>query len=96
MKHYRRGFLNENEGLAIFETEVRTSNEWRDDQVSNYMNAGITLSDCSRRIYLEFEVGSEEELEQRTKKIKHLLSVVQEFHDKFMEGAASLTFKEEV
>lgn len=95
MKHYSRGFLNADEGMAAYEAEVRTSSEWREDGYNDYMSAGITLTDCTRRIYLEFEVSCKEQLNQRKEKMSLLLKVVQEFHDKFMEGANSLVFTEE-
>jgi hypothetical protein len=95
MKHYDRGFLNIDEGMAAFETHVRTSSEWRHNGGNDYMDAGIALSDCSRKIYLEFDSSTRQQLEERKHKVALLLKVVQQFHDKFMEGADSLVFAEE-
>jgi hypothetical protein len=95
MKYHSRGFLNSEEGLAAYEASVRTSDEWNKDGIVDYIDAGITLSDCSRKIYLEFDTCTKEQLEQRKQKVATLLKVVQEFHDKFLESAAVVVFNEE-
>lgn len=94
MKHYKRGFLNEEKGMAAFEIDIETSDNWNSTGIPSYASAHICLSDCSRKIHLEFDVGSVEDAARIKKKVFSLLQVVQEFHDKLNEAIDTLQFKE--
>ena len=82
MNYYKRGFLNKDEGLAAFVANVNF--EASQCQHSYYINAGFTISDCSRQITLDFDVSDYDagDYDKAMYKLNTLINELQEFNTK--------------
>ena len=66
-KHYSRKFLNKTEGTAFIEVSAKTIGKWVD--------ADVTIADCSRMVSLDFsfETTSKKERKEKLDKINLLI-----------------------
>lgn len=79
-KIYERKWLNENEGSAYSILEAKVQEGWNfKDRVT--VDASLQLKDCNRQIELEFQYWSEEDYQQRLRKVNDLLATVQKLKD---------------
>lgn len=91
MKHYKRGFLNKGEGMAAFEADIYYNVD-TEEYKSVYGNFAIT--DCSRKISLDFYASNLEDVDNNMFKIDTLLAELQDFRNKLVDGYNSANFKE--
>jgi len=50
--HYSRKFLNKGKGTAFIETDIKAS--YFGSSSTGYIEANVSISDCSRKITLDF------------------------------------------
>lgn len=89
MKYYKRGFLNEHEGMAAFSASVDIDDS--EDKQYAYVHADFTISDCNRQICLDFCIGEMKDIDSTDKKISNLIQELEEF--KFKLAEATVIFK---
>jgi predicted ribosome quality control (RQC) complex YloA/Tae2 family protein len=87
---YSRKFLNNNRGLGAIECEIETSSYGGN---SMYVDAGIVISDCYRRIQLDFGISEKKDVASKLAKIKMLIAELSKF-ETALEKAADEFFKE--
>jgi hypothetical protein len=75
MKHYKRGFLNRDEGFAAFECNVTYEPEYR----HNSVYADFSLRDCNRQINLEFSCYDDNDYDKAVFKLNALMAELAEF-----------------
>ena len=75
MKHYKRGFLNRDEGFAAFECSVTYEPEHRHSSVY----ADFSIRDCNRQICLEFSVYADGDYDKSMYKVDALMNELAEF-----------------
>lgn len=76
MKHYKRGFLNIGEGMAAFEHSLTYENE---DYSYASIDANFCITDCSRKVSLDFYTHDNESFENSLHKVRTLIQELQEF-----------------
>jgi len=79
IKHYSRKWLNKDSGVAAIECNLESN---------AYMpgfEGTITLSDCSRRINLDFSVYDVKDLDKRIAKLNLLLEEISVFRDVYLQ-----------
>lgn len=74
-KGYKREFLNPKKGIASIEYEFT---KWTPIEIG----ATFTITDCCRRVNLEFNTSSAKELKERKYKLDTLIKHLQEFREK--------------
>jgi hypothetical protein len=87
-KYYKRGFLNREKGTAIFEADV--SIEDYEDEGS--FSANFDISDCYKKISLDFYVGSKKQLTEKLRKVDNLIKELTNFKEAMIR--ASMVKKE--
>lgn len=92
MKYYKRGFLNKGEGTAAFEADL--SGDQYETDGDKYFSAYFCISDCSRKITLDFGGNTEEMMSNSLHKIDTLISELSHFRDKLIEVHAWVGDKE--
>ena len=75
IKHHSRKFLNKTTGVAAIETNIDTT-EW-----CGGVDGTITISDCSRRVNLDFSVYDVKDLDAKIAKLHLLLDEISNFRD---------------
>lgn len=75
MKHYKRGFLNRDEGFAAFECSVTYEPDYR----HNSVYAEFYIRDCSRQICLEFNCYNDSDYDNAMYKVSTLMAEIAEF-----------------
>ncbi len=85
MNYYKRGFLNKDEGMAAFDCQVSIETFQGERP---YINAGFTISDCSRQISLDFDVSdyNGDSYEQASHKLTTLICELIVFEKKLMQA----------
>ena len=96
MKYYKRGFLNEGEGMAAFECNVTYEPECR----HNSVYADFSIRDCNRQVCLEFSIYEESDYQKAMFKVNSLLIELEAFKKKLQNAtgeyeAAQLKFEVE-
>jgi len=86
VKYYKRGFLNQNEGMAAFEADV----SYKPDEETFYRSVCATfcITDCGRKIELDFYASNKSDIENNRHKLSTLISELQEFKN-VLDGAYS-------
>lgn len=92
MKHYKRGFLNKGEGMAAFEANIDFN---ADEDIYTSVCASFAVSDCSRKIELDFYASDAERVENNLHKIDTLLEELKEFRFKLVAAYYEANFKPE-
>lgn len=82
-----RQFLNEGSGLAAIEARISGSEYGTDTKRTRSVDGGISISDCSRRIELDFDVYDNQAMEERLAKIDSLIKTFREFRAAFVKAA---------
>lgn len=82
-KYHRRGFLNKNTGVALFESSVD-----KDSNTSFGFDANFTLSDCSRNINLDFYVWEQKDFREKIAKVDLLISELFKFKEAMIKCAS--------
>lgn len=81
MKYYKRDFLNKAEGMAAFEADIT----WDNDDGHDYgMSASFCITDCSRKVSLDFSPYGDEE-NNSFYKLTKLIEELSAFKEKFEE-----------
>lgn len=75
-KVYSRTFLNPKEGVALIEVRGRQGADWVD--------ADVVITDCTRRIELDFSYGNPKSKREKLKKIALLITELQKL-EQFMK-----------
>jgi len=86
--HQSRKFLNKKEGFAAIQTHV--SVEYTE------VTASIDISDCSRKISLDFWSWKEKDYKPKLEKIDLLISELTSFRDSFVEATALASQREAI
>jgi hypothetical protein len=92
MKHYKRGFLNKGSGMAAFEADIEGSQYETDGE--KYISSYFSITDCNRKISLDFSGSLEENRENNLHKLNTLIDELAEFRTKMLELYAWLDDKE--
>jgi hypothetical protein len=79
-----RKFLNRSSGVAAIETTVEITQYSKGDVV---VDAGISISDCNKRINLEFGVYEKKDVAAKLAKIDLLISEFTKFRAAFKKAA---------
>lgn len=87
---YSRKFLNSSKGLGAIECEIETSSYGGN---SMYVDAGIVINDCYRRVHLDFGISKKKDVAAKLTKIKLLVAELTKF-ETALEKAADEFFKE--
>lgn len=87
---YSRKFLNSNKGLGAIECEIETSSYGGN---SIYVDAGIVISDCHRRVQLDFGISEKKDVASKLAKIKMLIAELSKF-ETALKKASDDFFKE--
>lgn len=85
MKHYKRGFLNKGEGMAAFEYHLEAE-QYESNSSRRYINGSFCITDCSRKISLEFGAYDKEDRENTLYKIDTLIAELQEYRSHMIEA----------
>lgn len=88
MKYYKRGFLNPAQGMAAFESEVHFEDAWR-----HHADASFSISDCNRKITLDFNFDDDKDYEDNLFKLTTLISELNEFAAKLAETKVEIEDK---
>lgn len=75
IKHHSRKFLNKSTGIGAIEANIDTT-EW-----CGGVDGTITISDCSRRVNLDFSVYDVKDLDTKLAKLHLLLDEISKFRD---------------
>lgn len=81
---YSRKFLNSNKGLGAIECEIETSSYGGN---SMYVDAGIVISDCHRRVQLDFGISEKKDVAQKLAKIDQLIVDLVKFQTALKQAA---------
>jgi hypothetical protein len=85
MRHKNRLFLNKDEGLAAVEWFVEA-----EDFSMLYVSANFTISDCSRKAVLEFDIyGEDGSLEERVEKVDRIIQQLESFKNALISEYAA-------
>ena len=87
---YSRKFLNSSKGLGAIECEIETSSFNGKDM---YVDAGIVISDCHRRVHLDFGISEKKDVAAKLAKIKMLIAELTKF-ETALKKASDDFFKE--
>jgi hypothetical protein len=76
-----RKFLNKNTGLAAIETSISI------DRIDGGIDASVDISDCNRKISLDFYVFNTEEkyVKKRIDKLNLIVEEITKFRDTYLE-----------
>lgn len=75
IKHHSRKFLNKTTGVGAIECDIG-STDW-----CGGLDGTITISDCARRVNLDFSVYDVKDLDARIAKLHLLLEEISNFRD---------------
>ena len=75
IKHHSRKFLNKSTGVGAIECDI-SSTDW-----CGGLDGTITISDCSRRVNLDFSVYDVKDLDAKIAKLHLLLEEISNFRD---------------
>lgn len=75
LKYYKRRFLNKDSGLACLDLSV---DQWAD---GFYLDATVSIQDCSRRIDLDFSMGEVKDVEKQKAKLYNFIQDLQQMHN---------------
>lgn len=75
IKHHSRKFLNKSTGVGAIECDIG-STDW-----CGGLDGTITISDCSRRVNLDFSVYDVKDLDTKLAKLHLLLEEIGAFRD---------------
>ena len=78
LKYYKRRFLNKDSGLACLDLSV---DQWAG---GFYLDATVSIQDCSRRIDLDFSMGGVKDVERQKAKLYNFIQDLQQMHN-FLE-----------
>lgn len=78
MKYYKRGFLNQEQGMAAFEAEVNREGY---HEAKGAFDATFSITDCNRKVTLDFAVWDKVDLEESIYKINTLIGELAEFRN---------------
>lgn len=82
IEYYKRGFLNTTtHGMAAFEAKV--------DNDGRYVSAGFSITDCSRKVSLDFDCWDKQDTQNSRDKLRTLIYELQAFQVQF-ENAVKL------
>lgn len=81
IKYHSRKFLNKTNGTAAIEVDAE-SYSW----TSGGVDANIFITDCSRRVTLDFSVYSKKELDEKMSKLGLLITEITKLQDMFAEN----------
>jgi hypothetical protein len=81
--YYKRGFLNDQEGLAAFEAYIY-------QYAGDWVDACFSISDCSRKISLEFGYVPTK-LQERLNKIDTLIKELENFREAMLQSECKRT-----
>ena len=86
MKHYVRQFLNTEEqgGTAFIEVTVGEVDTTHSGE--KFVDADITIADCSRKVTLDFSVYDKEALENNLTKLRRLRLAIQRFERSLLDA----------
>lgn len=83
VKYYKRDFLNKGEGMAVFEAYV----DWVESPEYNTgIDAGFSITDCNRKISLDFYVHNDESFENAEYKLNTLIDQLNIFKGHIQEA----------
>lgn len=77
MRYYKRGFLNPEEGMAAFEAQIEIDN-W-EGKTHFYADGTFNITDCSRKISLDFGFSDEKGYHEVMTKLETLQEELREF-----------------
>lgn len=75
IKYYSRKFLNKTTGIAAVECSIETS------QYIGGFDGSICITDCSRKVNLDFSVYDVKDLDAKLAKLHLLLDEISNFRD---------------
>lgn len=81
IKYHSRKFLNKAKGTAAIEVAVETY-EWN----AGVMDASISITDCSRRVTLDFSVYNKKDLDEKINKLGLLITEFTNLQELFFEN----------
>jgi hypothetical protein len=84
IKRRRRGFLNTEEGLAAFEAKVDYYNP-------DFVYGSFEITDCNRKISLNFDFTDSKEKENTKFKIDTLIKELEDFRKEVFEQTSNPT-----
>jgi hypothetical protein len=93
MKYYKRGFLNPEEGMAAFEAEICRGEYQEKDGA---FDAFFSITDCNRKVTLDFAVWSKEDVAKSYHKINTLITELEVFREQLTQFGAGVKEKEEI
>lgn len=71
-KYYSRKWLNQKEGTAFIEASI-------EDSYSKYKDSTLNISDCNKKISLDFSFHTQKEKKEKLKKLDLLINELKEF-----------------
>ena len=80
IEYYKRGFLNTTtHGMAAFEARV-------DKDDGQYVSAGFAITDCSRKVSLDFDCWDKPDIQNARDKLRTLITELTEFEVQFEDA----------
>jgi hypothetical protein len=92
MEYHKRGFLNKARGTAVFECSV--DHGPAEESFYNSVCANFCITDCARKIELDFYAHDKESEVNCLHKIDTLITELQSFKANLLEAYAAADFKE--
>ena len=71
MKYYKREFLNKKEGIAVIESTVKCTGNW--------IEAELVITDCYRRVTLDFTSNSKQKRREMYDKVYVMINHLEKF-----------------
>jgi hypothetical protein len=91
MEYHKRGFLNKVRGTAVFECNVDHD---KNEDMYNSVCASFCITDCARKVELDFYAHDKEAAENGLYKLNVLISELQAFKDNLLAAFADADFKD--
>lgn len=92
MKYYKRGFLNQSEGMAAFEADI--CYEPGEETTYRSVCATFSVTDCGRKIELDFYASCKSDVENNRYKLNTLIAELQQFKNVLDEVYSDADFKD--
>lgn len=92
MEYHKRGFLNKTKGTAVFECNVDHVPD--EESYYNSVCASFCVTDCARKVELDFYAHDKESEINGLYKIDMLITELQAFKVKLLEAYSAAGFKD--
>jgi hypothetical protein len=91
MEYHKRGFLNKVRGTAAFECNI---DHEKGDYSYNSVCASFCITDCARKVELDFYTRDTESAENSLYKLNMLLTELQAFKNNLLVALSDAGYKE--